>query len=117
LTHLFISTTGQDAAWFDHLKLHGHWSGLIGQWGNKGGKGYCLSSDPKDAKPWVKKVDKSFYRKIQVCRQYGESLWLPLEKIEKRLRLELKGNVRFWPETAVLRSRRFLLPDRVRFGS
>ena len=45
----------------------------MGQWGNKGGKGYCLSSDPKDAKPPVKKVDKSFYKKFKFVVSTGKA--------------------------------------------
>ena len=72
MTHFTITTTGHDAAWFDYVKLNAQWSGRIAKWGRKGGKGYCLSTDPKDAKPWGKKVDKSCYRKFKFVVSTGK---------------------------------------------
>lgn len=65
MTRFTNETAGEDALWIDYLTLHGQWSGKIAQWGKGGGKGYCLSKDPKDARPWGSKVGKSCYRKFR----------------------------------------------------
>jgi len=67
MTHFYISTSGDNALWLDYLKLYGQWTGKIAHFGRTGGKGWCLSTDPKDGKSWVKskKVDKRCYRKFK----------------------------------------------------
>jgi hypothetical protein len=50
VTHIDISTDGTDGFWMDEVYysiLNYHDSA---HWGRDGGKGYCLSKDPKDAK-------------------------------------------------------------------
>ena len=68
MTHFYISTSGEDATWLDFVKLSGQWSGEIADWGRIGGKGYCLSTDPKDGSSWIKanKIDKrGCYKKFR----------------------------------------------------
>lgn len=48
VTHIMVRTNGSDAMYIDkaYLKV----SGQSQTWGKDGGKGWCLSTDPKDAK-------------------------------------------------------------------
>lgn len=48
MTSVVLSTDGDDAFWIDQLSLQGGLGGH-GHWGVNGEKGYCLSTDPKDA--------------------------------------------------------------------
>jgi hypothetical protein len=53
-----VRTDGGDAMWIDYAILSAATKGKPVQWGGRGNKGYCLSTDRKDAEAWKKKIDK-----------------------------------------------------------
>lgn len=65
MDYIIVETSGNDGFWMDELQLITKWNTPDGQriekvqsWGEDGGKGYCLSTDPKDGEgAWKSRVD------------------------------------------------------------
>ena len=61
VTHVVLQTNGDDGFWMDEVYLDlddGINDRTIKGWGQDGGKGYCLSTDPKDGTTaWKSRVD------------------------------------------------------------
>jgi len=66
-----LTIQGDDGLYIDTLKLQS--DGKPKQWGKNGGKGWCMSTQPKDAGgSWKKFTDNNCYRKLRFNIKTGE---------------------------------------------
>jgi hypothetical protein len=72
VTDIVLKTNGSDGFWMDHVDYFMN-KDMKKRWGGDGGKGFCLSTDPKDGtRSWKNKVD-GCYKAIRFNVKSGEA--------------------------------------------